>query len=97
MHGLDTAIVKFLPLLGSKDRSSKKSSWTLVKQNIRQAGRKARDYYKQDYLPQTKMADMIRNINHSLASEDDLQFLGWLDWLPEYKHRHCLAGKSCRL
>jgi hypothetical protein len=97
MQGLDAAVVNFRELLDLKDRSSKELSWTLVKQSIRQAGSKARKYYKRDYLPQDHMVDLVRNINDFLTSDNDLQFLGWLDWLPEDKHRYCLAGKFCSL
>lgn len=95
MRCVETAVFNFRQRWRLKDRSSKKPSWTRIKQNIRQAGSRARNHYKRDYLLQDQMVDLIRNINDFLTSDDDLQFLGWLDWLPEDSYRRCLAGKFC--
>lgn len=93
MNRVETALYSFCRREGLTHHSWKATSWTQIKDNIRQAGNRARNYYKRDYLLQDKMIDLIRNVNDFLASDNDLQFLGWLSWLPEDSHKHCLGGK----
>jgi hypothetical protein len=93
LHGVETAVFNFCQRCQLKDRSLENPSWTRIKQNIRQAATNARNHYKRDYLVQDQMVGVIRNINDFLTDESDLQFLGWLDKLPEDSHRRSLARK----